>query len=291
MVQTVNVQTNGNAPSGLQTGDIVNTAGGQYIIATPGSPGASYNPDSNYWSVRLDSDEGALLGAANASREAADLNSQRSQEFAREQMQFQSEQNAKAMAFNAEEAQKNRDFQTWFHGSSHQREVADLIAAGLNPILSANSGASTTSGATASGVTSAGASGVVDNSATNSMLNAVMQFAQMENQMDMTRLSAAAGIQQAQLSAGAMAYSALMNYNAAVYSSNMTNTNQKELLEWKTLNPDNPTQAITRFLNKLASGDGLNSGSALANMTGSSLAALALMYGYNRGRQSVQGID
>lgn len=45
-------------------------------------------------------------------------------------------------AFNAEQAQINRDWNEWMSGSSHQREVKDLIAAGLNPVLSANSGAS-----------------------------------------------------------------------------------------------------------------------------------------------------
>lgn len=52
--------------------------------------------------------------------------------------------------FNEREAQKTRDYQTLMSNTSHQREVADLKAAGLNPLLSANAGASSPAGATAS---------------------------------------------------------------------------------------------------------------------------------------------
>lgn len=64
---------------------------------------------------------------------------------------FQANESAIARKFNAEQAQMNRDWQEMMSNTAHQRQVKDLKAAGLNPVLSVNGGqgAAVTSGSAA----------------------------------------------------------------------------------------------------------------------------------------------
>ena len=76
------------------------------------------------------------------------------------QMAFQENSARETMAYNSAEAEKNRKWQEQLSNTAHQREVSDLKAAGLNPVLSAmRGGASTGTGGQAQIAYQQGAAG------------------------------------------------------------------------------------------------------------------------------------
>lgn len=87
-------------------------------------------------------------------------------------------------AWSAEQAQKQMDFQERMSGSAHQREVADLKAAGLNPVLSAH-----TNGAS----TPTGAMGDTDNSGTMALIDLMSQMIESQTAQSLAAIKASSG--------------------------------------------------------------------------------------------------
>ncbi|UPW40975.1 DNA pilot protein [Sigmofec virus UA08Rod_5898] len=107
-----------------------------------------------------------------------DKNNAWSAEQAMKQMQFQQQSADRAMKFNHDEAELSRLWQERMSNTAHQREIKDLQAAGLNPVLSAmgGSGAPVTSGATASGYASSGSKGDTDTSLAPALVSLLGAF-------------------------------------------------------------------------------------------------------------------
>lgn len=123
--------------------------------------------------------------------------------------------------FNAEQAQLNRDFQAAMSSTAHQREVADLKAAGINPILSANTqGATTPSGATATADTSlTSVFGAMAQTAMNTSAQLAKAVGDQAVTMRNTDVSAQANIKSSEISANATKYAARLSAEAQRYAS------------------------------------------------------------------------
>lgn len=120
----------------------------------------------------------------------ADRNNAWSASQAQKQMDFQRDSADRAMQFNHDEAELSRKWQEYMSNTAHQREIKDLKAAGLNPVLSAQAGAPVTSGATASGYASQGAMGETDHSVAGSLVSLLGSMLSAQTQLASTALSA-----------------------------------------------------------------------------------------------------
>lgn len=154
-------------------------------------------------------------------------------------------QSDKNNAFNAEMAQKQMDFQERMSNTSHQREVNDLIAAGLNPVLSANGGASSPAGSSAS----------ADTSTASLKAQMAMQQMQVGAQIAMNKANIASAQKMAKWSnnlnrelglAQMKNNEAIANINAAAsaYAANTSSSASRYAVD----NPNNPAMYFLKTL-------------------------------------------
>lgn len=221
------VQSNGNAPSNAVVGDIVHTAGGDYEVVAPNTVGASFNPQSGLWSKKVETsplpsgrgnaDSSNLSDALGSGDEInSQLNKlmQQNAELANAISAFSS---AKQYQYNQEEAQKTRDWQEAMSSTAHQREVRDLLAAGLNPVLSAQlGGSSTPAGATATGGSFQGQKADVDTSLLpymSSMIGAMLGY---NSQMNVAQIQKETALETAKINSATTMYAADKSSQAAM---------------------------------------------------------------------------
>lgn len=222
----VNVDTSadnyGNAPKGSQIGDTVHTAGGDYTIVSPNSAGSSYNPKSGLWSIKTDSNIVPNSGMDEARDTGADQtnnNNDLMNQAALLANQISAFSSAQQYKYNSEEAQKTRDWQERMSNTSHQREVLDLLLAGLNPVLSAQlGGASTPAGATAQGSSYTGQKADVDTSFLPYMSSIIGSFLGYDSQMNIAQMQMETALQTAKISSAASMYNADKVSDASMFS-------------------------------------------------------------------------
>lgn len=168
-------------------------------------------------------------------------NSALSAQYAREQRDWSANQAAIARDFNAAEAARNRDWQEMMSNTAHQREVADLKAAGLNPILSAmnGNGAAVTSGATANATMPSGDKGDVDTSANASIVGLLSSFLSAQTQLEAANISARTQ------EAVAEKYTSMQQLVSEM--SNATSRANAELASWTSLTQNEKSVAAQRY--------------------------------------------
>lgn len=175
---------------------------------------------------------------------------------------WQSEQAKIARDFNASEAAKNRDWQKMMSDTAHQREVQDLLRAGLNPVLSVTggNGSPVTSGATASAHAPSGAMGQIDTSAAGAFVSFLGSMLSQMTQLETARVSAETN------QAIADKYTAMSKYTSELQASTQLTTANISAAASKYASDANYSGALA---------------SAAASKVTASIHAAAQKYGYD----------
>lgn len=256
---------NNLAPSNAQIGDTIHTDGGDYLIVPPNTPGAKNGSGSGFWSVPVNSlstPNGSSASYVNDAKSNVNGNNNLFSNAAELANSISARSSAKQYEFNAAEAQKTRDWQEMMSNTAHQREVKDLVAAGLNPVLSATlGGSSTPSGATASGSSYQGQKADVDTSLLpfyGQLLGTVLGN---QTQKDIAKIQAETSLQTAKISSAASMYGSNQAAQAARYGAQLSSAASRygSDLSYQSSN------SVNRFYSSLISGDAKSFGKGAVN--------------------------
>lgn len=168
----------------------------------------------------------------------------------------------KTMEYNSAEAEKTRQFEEYMSNTSHQREIKDLLAAGLNPVLSAKLGGASTPTTSAASVGQASASSSMNNALSTlinssvSLSNKVVDYLIAENQNSSAERRSLTTAQYDYLGRqyqADTAYSSADNvakinqeteYGVTNKNNLVKQTLQAQELEWKALHPSTPWSTV-----------------------------------------------
>lgn len=146
-----------------------------------GSPEGFYSPsDSSSFAGADYADEliGQINDAVEGQNSAAQSSADRAMEFEEEQAQLNRD-------FQAAQAQKAMDYQTYMSNTAYQRAMADLKAAGINPKMVAQlGGASTPSGVSGSGAQASGHAASMSMANTSALAGLLETYITSANSLD-----------------------------------------------------------------------------------------------------------